>query len=71
MLDLCYAAGRGTATHDGNAIACAVVRELCNTVRCRTLFSTHYHALVDEFACNPRVSLGHMVCCKFQYDCNN
>ena len=64
---LCVA-GRGTATHDGNAIACAVVRELCNTVHCRTLFSTHYHALVDEFASNPRVSLGHMVCCsKFQY----
>jgi len=58
---MCVLPGRGTATHDGNAIACAVVRELCDNVQCRTLFSTHYHALVDEFATNPRVSLGHMV----------
>jgi DNA mismatch repair protein MSH6 len=54
--------GRGTATHDGNAIACAVVRELCDTTRCRTLFSTHYHSLVEEFANNPHVTLGHMAC---------
>lgn len=63
LLVLCVvSAGRGTATHDGSAIASAVVRELCNTIQCRTLFSTHYHALVDEFTTNPRVSLGHMVC---------
>jgi DNA mismatch repair ATPase MutS len=53
--------GRGTATHDGNAIACAVVRELCTSIRCRTLFSTHYHSLVEEFVSDENVALGHMV----------
>ena len=28
---------------------------------CRTLFSTHYHSLVDDFTSNEMVSLGHMV----------
>ena len=54
-------AGRGTATYDGAAIACAVVRELAESVQCRTLFSTHYHSLVEEFAGNPRIGMGHMV----------
>lgn len=53
--------GRGTATFDGTAIACAVVRELSSNIRCRTLFSTHYHSLVEEFAGDPNVRLGHMV----------
>ena len=53
--------GRGTATYDGTAIACAVVRELAETIRCRTLFSTHYHSLVEEFAGSPHIHLGHMV----------
>nr|QIC49977.1 DNA mismatch repair protein Msh6-like protein [Actinia equina] len=54
--------GRGTATFDGTAIACAVVRELSSNIRCRTLFSTHYHSLVEEFAGDPNVRLGHMAC---------
>ena len=41
--------GRGTATYDGTAIACAVVAALAHDVNCRTLFSTHYHSLVQEF----------------------
>ena len=53
--------GRGTATYDGTAIACAVVSELSRNIRCRTLFSTHYHSLVEEFATNENVRLGHMV----------
>lgn len=54
-------AGRGTATYDGAAIACAVVEELAQEVKCRTLFSTHYHFLVDQLVDNPSVQLGHMV----------
>ncbi|XP_014673632.1 PREDICTED: DNA mismatch repair protein Msh6-like isoform X2 [Priapulus caudatus] len=54
--------GRGTATYDGTAIACAVVQELSQRGRCRTLFSTHYHSLVEEFAHDPNVRLGHMAC---------
>lgn len=52
--------GRGTATYDGTAIAAAVVNFLAQ-LRCRSLFSTHYHNLVDNFQGDARVSLGHMV----------
>lgn len=37
--------GRGTATHDGLAIATAVVEHIHNQIGCRTLFATHYHEL--------------------------
>lgn len=52
--------GRGTSTYDGTAIAHAVVDFLAN-IQCRTLFSTHYHNLVDSFQDDKRISLGHMV----------
>ncbi|XP_028280111.1 DNA mismatch repair protein Msh6 isoform X2 [Parambassis ranga] len=54
--------GRGTATYDGTAIASAVVKELAEKISCRTLFSTHYHSLVEDYANNPAVRLGHMAC---------
>uniref|UniRef100_A0A8C9QSL3 DNA mismatch repair protein n=1 Tax=Spermophilus dauricus TaxID=99837 RepID=A0A8C9QSL3_SPEDA len=54
--------GRGTATFDGTAIANAVVKELAETIKCRTLFSTHYHSLVEEYSKNVAVRLGHMAC---------
>ncbi|XP_008281190.1 DNA mismatch repair protein Msh6 isoform X2 [Stegastes partitus] len=54
--------GRGTATYDGTAIASAVVKELAEKICCRTLFSTHYHSLVEDYAKNPAVRLGHMAC---------
>ncbi len=57
----CCCLGRGTATYDGAAIATAVVLQLAESIKCRTLFSTHYHFLVDQFIGNPRVQLGHMV----------
>lgn len=53
--------GRGTSTYDGTAIAAAVVRELAS-LNARTLFSTHYHTLVDEFKNSEQVTLGHMAC---------
>jgi DNA mismatch repair protein MutS len=37
--------GRGTATHDGLAIAWACVEHLHDVNRCRALFATHYHEL--------------------------
>lgn len=52
--------GRGTSTHDGNAIATAYVRKLTE-MQCRTIFSTHYHNLVDYFAKDENIQLGHMV----------
>uniref|UniRef100_A0A6Q2WVX6 DNA mismatch repair protein n=1 Tax=Esox lucius TaxID=8010 RepID=A0A6Q2WVX6_ESOLU len=54
--------GRGTATYDGTAIASAVVNELAERICCRTLFSTHYHSLVEDYTNNPAVRLGHMAC---------
>ena len=53
--------GRGTATYDGTAIASAVVKELAEVIKCRTIFSTHYHSLVEEFTDNPCITLAHMV----------
>ncbi|NXR65126.1 MSH6 protein, partial [Rhadina sibilatrix] len=54
--------GRGTATFDGTAIASAVVKELAERIRCRTLFSTHYHSLVEDYSHSGAVRLGHMAC---------
>ena len=37
--------GRGTSTEDGLSIARAVSEYLIETVKCKTLFATHYHEL--------------------------
>jgi len=37
--------GRGTATFDGLSIAWAVVEQLSEVNKCRTIFATHYHEL--------------------------
>ena len=37
--------GRGTSTEDGLSIAWAVSEFLLDSVKCRTLFATHYHEL--------------------------
>lgn len=53
--------GRGTSTHDGVALASAVLHYLANPPKDRgprTLFSTHYHGLVDEVAQYYRNSAG-------------
>ncbi|VDP11565.1 unnamed protein product [Soboliphyme baturini] len=57
--------GRGTSTHDGTAIAFAVLKELANNVCCRTIFSTHYHSVVKDFSDHPNVFVGHMVGIRF------
>ncbi|KZV29596.1 cell division control protein 48 C isoform 1 [Dorcoceras hygrometricum] len=54
--------GRGTSTFDGYSIAYAVFRHLVETVCCRMLFATHYHALTKEFSGHPLVTLQHMAC---------
>ncbi|MCR4953322.1 MAG: DNA mismatch repair protein MutS [Treponema sp.] len=37
--------GRGTSTEDGLSIAHAVSEYLIDTIKCKTLFATHYHEL--------------------------
>ncbi|MFZ5648824.1 MAG: DNA mismatch repair protein MutS [Bacillota bacterium] len=39
--------GRGTSTYDGISIARALVEYIVSNIKCRTLFSTHYHELTD------------------------
>ena len=39
--------GRGTATFDGMALAQSIIEYIEKNIRCKTLFSTHYHELTD------------------------
>jgi DNA mismatch repair ATPase MutS len=57
---LFHFSGRGTTTFDGAAIASAVLESLV-AHSSLTIFSTHYHFLVDKYAENKNVFLAHMV----------
>lgn len=37
--------GRGTATYDGMSLAQAILEYVTENIKCKTLFSTHYHEL--------------------------
>lgn len=54
--------GRGTSTHDGTAIAHAVVKYLSSNLKCRTLFSTHYHDLIGGLDETVNIQPLHMKC---------
>jgi len=51
--------GRGTSTFDGYAIAFSVLTYLSKNP-CRAFFSTHYHALTEDFQNNDNISLRYM-----------
>ena len=52
--------GRGTSTFDGYSIAHAVLNYLIHKIKCRAMFSTHYHMLLDDFKNKPGVASYHM-----------
>ena len=39
--------GRGTATFDGMALAQSIIEYIHDNIKAKTLFSTHYHELID------------------------
>ncbi len=41
--------GRGTSTYDGLALAYSLLKYMIEDIGCKTLFSTHYHMLIEEF----------------------
>lgn len=47
--------GRGTSSHDGLAVAQAVLWDLAGRVGCLGVFATHYHSLATDFASHPEV----------------
>lgn len=59
--------GRGTSTFDGVSIAYGVLRYIVEEIQCLTLFSTHYHMLVDEFKLYSNVE---NYCMDFEFEDN-
>ncbi|KAL9621161.1 MAG: hypothetical protein Q9160_004412 [Pyrenula sp. 1 TL-2023] len=47
--------GRGTSSHDGLAVAQAVLWDLAGRVGCLGVFATHYHSLATDFEQHPEV----------------
>lgn len=52
--------GRGTATFDGMALAQSIIEYIHNTVKAKTMFSTHYHELTDLEANLPNLKNVHV-----------
>lgn len=53
--------GRGTATHDGAAIASAVMRDVTQRIKCRAIVATHHHSLTVDMADSPDVQMCYMM----------
>ena len=48
--------GRGTATTDGQSLAQAILEQLALSIKCRTLFATHYHEITALEAAHSSVA---------------
>ncbi len=54
--------GRGTSTSEGKIIAKTILDYLSNKIKCRCLFTTHYHDLISWCQKQERVALYFMDC---------
>ena len=52
--------GRGTATYDGLSIAQAILEYVDTNIKCKTLFSTHYHELTSLESNHPTIKNVHV-----------
>ncbi len=52
--------GRGTSTYDGVALASAILEYIHENLKVKTLFSTHYHELVDLEVEYPKIKNVHV-----------
>ena len=52
--------GRGTATFDGMSLAQAILEYVANKIKCKKLFSTHYHELTDMEKTIPNLKNKHV-----------
>ena len=52
--------GRGTATFDGMSLAEAILEYIAKRIKCKTLFSTHYHELTDMENSLPNLKNKHV-----------
>lgn len=56
--------GRGTSTHDGIALAQAIIEYLVTVIQAKTLFATHYHELTELEQTFATIKNYHMLCKK-------
>jgi len=52
--------GRGTATYDGMSLAEAILEYVSKHIKCKTLFSTHYHELTSLESLIPSIKNVHV-----------
>ncbi len=52
--------GRGTSTYDGMSLAGSIIEYIANNIKCKTLFSTHYHELTSMESKLPGIKNVHV-----------
>ena len=52
--------GRGTSTYDGMSLAGAIIEYISKEIKCKTLFSTHYHELTSMEDTHPNIKNVHV-----------